>query len=152
MDTLATIAASPLFEMLSSDELGLLAELGQVQQCAPGETIFEEGKPGDCLYVIGRGQVEVLCRDGLHVRPVAVLGPPDFFGEMSVIDKDHRSATLRAKTEATLLRFSAQALARFREAHREGFTFIVINIARSLSARLREANVRLVRLGGEPSR
>ncbi len=152
MDTLATIASSTLFEMLSSEELGHLAELAQVYQCAAGETLFEEGQPGDCLYVIARGQVEVLCRDGLHVRPVAVLGPSEFFGEMSLIEKDVRSATLRARTDATLLRFTAEGLARFRATHREGFTFIVINIARGLSARLREANVRLVRLGGEPSR
>lgn len=152
MDKLAAIASSPLCEMLSREELEQLTELAQVHDCSAGETLFEEGQPADGLYVIARGQVEVLCRDGLHVRPVAVLDPPEFFGEMSIIDKEVRSATLRARTDATLLRLSTEGLARFRETHRDGFTFLVINIARGLSTRLRETNARLVRLGGDPAR
>ena len=55
----------------------------------------------------------------------------------------YRSATVRARTDARLLRLTAQHLATFRQEYRDGFTFIVINIARSLSARVREANARL---------
>jgi CRP/FNR family transcriptional regulator, cyclic AMP receptor protein len=152
MDKLAAIASSPLFEMLSREELEHLAELCQEQPCAPGEVLFEEGQPGDSLFLIVRGQVEVLGREGASPRSLAVLGPSEFFGEMSLIDKDHRSATLRAKTDAQLLRFTLQGLTTFRESHPEGFTFIVINIARTLSARLREANARPPPSSGESSR
>jgi CRP-like cAMP-binding protein len=152
MDKLPVIAQSPLFEMLSSAELETLAELSQVRVCAPGDVVFEEGQPGDSLFVIARGQVEVLGRDGGVPRPLAVLEPPEFFGEMSLIDKEYRSATLRARTEAVLLQLTARGLATFRESHRDGFTFLVLNIARSLSARLREANARLARAGAGSAR
>lgn len=145
MDKLTVIASSPLFEMLSREELEQLAELSQVRACAAGEVLFEEGQPGDRLFIIARGQVEVL---GGGAEPLSVLGPSEFFGEMSLIDRESRSATLRASTDAELLQLTAQGLATFREAHPEGFTFIVINIARVLSARLREANARLAHLGG----
>lgn len=144
MEKLAVISSSPLFEMLSSSELAHLAELAEQRRYTAGEPVFEEGELGDSLYVIVQGEVEVVRRDGAgEARPLSVLGPPSFFGEMSVIDKEYRSATVRARTEAVLLRLTAQHLALFRQEHRDGFTFVVINIARNLSARLREANARL---------
>lgn len=147
MEKLDVITASPLFEMLSSGELARLAELARERHYAAGELVFEEGELGDSLFVIVRGELEVLRRDGDPSRPLSVLGPPAFFGEMSVIDKEYRSATIRARTEAWLLQLTMQDLSTFRKTHRDGFTFVVINIARILSARLREANARLSGLG-----
>jgi CRP-like cAMP-binding protein len=144
MEKLAVISSSPLFEMLSSTELAHLAELAEQRRYAAGEVVFEEGERGDSLYVIVRGEMEVLRRDGSGTpRLLTVLTAPDFFGEMSLIDKEYRSATVRAHTEAVLLRLTTHNLAAFRQANRDGFTFVVINIARILSARVREANARL---------
>ncbi|MFY2559919.1 cyclic nucleotide-binding domain-containing protein [Corallococcus terminator] len=141
MEKLAVIAASPLFEMLSPVELDRLAELARTRHCAPGEVIFAEGDLGDSLFVVVEGQVEVV-RDG-DPQALAVLSHPEFFGEMGLIDKDYRSATVRARTRAHLLQLTAGDLRAFRGDHAEGFTFVVVNIARSLAARLREANARL---------
>ena len=145
MEKLAVISSSPLFEMLSSTELAHLAELAEQRRYAAGEVVFEEGELGDSLYVIIRGEVEVVRGEsgGGVPRPLTVLTAPDFFGEMSLIDKEYRSATVRARTDAVLLRLTTQHLATFRQLHRDGFTFVVINIARILSARVREANARL---------
>lgn len=143
MEKLSVITASPLFEMLSSLELAHLAELARQRRYAAGEVVFEEGELGDSLFVIVSGEVEVVRLESEAVRPLSVLTPPAFFGEMSVIDKEYRSATVRARTDAELLQLTMQDLGHFRQAHRDGFTFVVINIARILSARLREANTRL---------
>ncbi len=144
MEKLSVIASSPLFEMLSTAELHRLAELARARSFAAGEVIFEEGDLGDSLFVVVRGQVEVARRQpGGGMHSLAVLSPPEFFGEMGLIDKDFRSATVHAKTDVALLQLSAQDLREFRSTHGDGFTFIVVNIARSLSARLREANLRL---------
>ncbi len=145
MEKLAVITASPLFEMLSGGELARLSELARQRHYAAGDLIFEEGELGDSLFVIVRGEAEVLRREADTQRLLTVLGPPAFFGEMSVIDKEYRSATLRARTEADLLQLTMQDLGAFRKAHPDGFTFVVINIARILSARLREANARAPR-------
>jgi CRP/FNR family transcriptional regulator, cyclic AMP receptor protein len=143
MEKLAVVSSSPLFEMLSSAELAHLAELAERRRCTAGDVVFEEGELGDSLYLLARGEVEVCQRQGEGAQVLTVLGAPGFFGEMSVIDHEHRSATIRARTEAELLRLTTEHLSIFRQQHRDGFTFVVINIARILSARLREANARL---------
>ncbi len=144
MQKLEVLQRSPLFEMLSAPELQLLAELTRERRFAEGEVVFEEGDLGDSLFVIVSGEVEVLRKgpDGAE-RVIATLRAPLFFGEMSLVDKEYRSATVRAKSQAELLHLSAENLNTFRKHHRDGFTFVVINIARVLSSRLRETNAKL---------
>ncbi len=146
MEKVEVLQKSPLFEMLSQPELDLLAELSRPRRYAAGDVVFEEGDLGDSLYVLMNGEVEVVHKDeqgGTNV--IASLRSPEFFGEMSLIDKEFRSATVRAKSDATMLQLTADNLASFRRNYRDGFAFLVINIARVLSNRLREANARLVR-------
>ena len=144
MDKLGVIARSPLFEMLSDQELDYVAELSRPRSLAAGQVMFEEGALGDSLFVIVSGEVEVLRRDATGVQKlIAVLNPMEFFGEMSLVDKDYRSATIRARTDVELLQLSAENLTTFRKNYRDCFTFVIINIARVLSTRLREANTRL---------
>ena len=147
MEKLAVLSESPLFEMLSSQELEYVSELCRPRRFTAGQIVFEEGELGDSLYVIVSGEVEVLRRDAsAEQRRIALLGPPMFFGEMSLIDKEYRSATVRARTDTELLHLTAENLAAFRKQHRDGFTFVVINIARVLSSRLRESNSKLVEM------
>lgn len=144
MDKLPVLSTSPLFEMLSNQELEYVAELSRPRRFSAGQTVFEEGELGDSVFVIASGEVEVVRKDAAgESKVIAVLAPPQFFGEMSLIDKEYRSATVRARTDAELLHLTAENLTAFRKQHRDGFTFVVINIARVLSARLREANTRL---------
>lgn len=147
MQKVEVLSTSPLFEMLSNQELEYVSELSRPRRFTAGQIIFEEGELGDSLYVIASGEVEVLRKNSAGERsPIAVLAAPEFFGEMSLIDKEYRSATVRARTDAELLHLTAENLASFRKQHRDGFTFVVINIARVLSSRLREANSKLASL------
>ncbi len=144
MDKVEVLAGSPLFELLSSQELQYVAELARPRRFRAGELVFEEGTPGDSVYVVAEGEVAVQRRDlGGEQVLLAELGPRQFFGEMSLVDKVQRSATVRARTDCELLQLTAENLAAFRKQHRDGFTFVVLNIARMLSARLREADARL---------
>jgi CRP-like cAMP-binding protein len=144
MDKVALLSGSKLFEMLSTQELEYVADLGRPRKFRAGDTIFDEGELGDSLYVVESGEVEVMRRDATGAaKVIAVLGPREFFGEMSLIDKEYRSATVRAKTDCEVLHITAENLTAFRKQFRDGFTFIIINIARMLSTRLREANTRL---------
>jgi CRP-like cAMP-binding protein len=141
---LDVLARSPLFEQLSQPELQMLAELSRPRRFTAGEVVFHEGDLGDALFVITSGEVDVV-RDGEggkeHV--LATLRAPMFFGEMSLIDKEYRSATVRARAEAELLQLTADNLNSFRRNYRDGFLFLVVNIARVLSSRLRDANAKL---------
>lgn len=144
MEKLEVLQKSPLFEMLSQAELELLAELSRPRRYTEGEIVFEEGDLGDSLFVLMNGEVDVLHKDGKgQPQALTTLQPPEFFGEMSLIDKEFRSATVRAKRDATMLQLTAENLATFRKNYKDGFAFLVINIARVLSNRLRETNSRL---------
>ena len=141
MDKLEVIKRSPLFEMLSQPELEALAELCKLRRYVSGEAVFEEGDLGDTVYVVVSGELDVVKRtEPSGERVLATVKANDFFGEMSLVDKEYRSATVRAKSEAQLLQLSAENLVAFRKAYKDGFAFILINIARMLSGRLRDTN------------
>ena len=141
MEKVDVLKTSPLFEMLSQPELEVLAELSKLRRYAPGDIVFEEGDLGDSLYVIVTGQLDVVKRvEPSGERLLATLKDRDFFGEMSLVDKEYRSATVRARSEAQLLQLSAENLVAFRRTYKDGFAFLLINIARVLSGRLRETN------------
>jgi len=143
MNKIDAMRQTKLFEMLSRDELELLASLFQTRSYNDKEQVFSQGDPGDGLYLISAGEVDVVRGLGPAERVVATLGTPEFFGEMSVIDKEFRSATVRARGETELYFLSVQNLMAFRRSFRDGFTFVVINISRVLSARLRQTTARL---------
>ena len=138
MDRVALLAGSPLFEMLSNQELEAICGLLTPRNLSAGATIFTEGALGDGLYLVASGEVDVLhsSRNG----PIATLGVGECFGEMALVDKDYRSATVKARTDVELLHLSPEGLAQFRKVQKDGFGFLVMNIARLLSVRLREAN------------
>lgn len=75
--------------------------LGKLYQ--PGEVIFQEGEPGDCMFVIQEGKVEVfLERNGLEV-PLKLLREGNFLGEMALFDGGARSVSARSKETSRLL-------------------------------------------------
>ena len=140
----AILAESPLFDNLLTTELTMLADLFTFKTYSVGEVVFDEGNVGDSMYVIAEGSVEVLRKNPAgDLQPIAVLQAPQFFGEMSLIDKEYRSATVRANEGAKLLQLTNENLHVFARNYRNGFTWVVVNIARVLSTRLREVNRRL---------
>jgi CRP-like cAMP-binding protein len=143
VDKEKVLRSSPLFDMLSPPEIEFLAELSRPRRFAAGEAVFHEGDQGDSLFVLARGAVEVISRHAGKDRQLAVLEVPAAFGEMSLIDREVRSATIRAKGECLALQLSAENFTAFRKRSRDGFTLFVVNVARVLSSRLRETNHKL---------
>ncbi len=89
----------------------LAAELHELKENArkvsfrSGQIVFREGDPGDGIYVVERGCVEISAVIGGQERRVlSHLGPGEFFGEMAVVDEQPRSATATAE-KATVLSF-----------------------------------------------
>ena len=138
------LAGSPLFDNLLPSELTFLADLFSVRAYEAGELVFNEGDTGDSMFVIAEGGVDIVRRNAAGKEAlIASLDAPQFFGEMSLIDKELRSATVRARGRARLLQLSNDNLHIFARNYRNGFTWVVVNIARVLSSRLREVNRRL---------
>ena len=145
MNKAEELQKSRLFEGLLPEEIEMLGEVTQQKKYAEGEVVFEQGDVGDSLYLLVEGAVEVLHKreDGKeHI--ITVLEAPEFFGEMSLIDKEYRLATIRANSEAVMLCLTNENLHSFARVYKNGFTLAVINIARVLSSRLRETNQKLI--------
>jgi len=145
MEKIEVLQKSRLFENLLPDELEMLSELSQMKDYKAEDIVFHEGDVGNFLYVIVSGEIEVLRKDAEgNLKPIATMKESEFFGEMSLIDKELRSATVRAKADTMLLVLTNENLHSFAKVFKNGFTMVVINIARVMSARLRETNTKLV--------
>ena len=98
------LSLSPLFQVLPSRDRARLAPRFELVVLEEGEQVFKEGETGSALYLIKEGQLEVKARVGHEDLVLAVLGPHQFFGEVSFLTGVPRTATVRALTSSELLR------------------------------------------------
>ena len=87
-----------LFSGMSGEQILPVVDIVKQETFQKGTVIFSEGDEGDRLYLVMRGQVEII----RHGELIATLGKKECFGEMSLLDRAGRSATVRS-TEDTLL-------------------------------------------------
>jgi CRP/FNR family transcriptional regulator, cyclic AMP receptor protein len=130
-----------LFGALSDEMLAFLATRLVILTPEPGAMVFKEGDPARDLFVVMSGEMEVLKRSQSSVDArVALLGPGDWFGEMSILDVQPRSASVRVLAPSRLLKIGASDLDALYRHDVRGYAIIVLNIARELSRRLRVAD------------
>ncbi|MDB6146565.1 MAG: rane protein [Spartobacteria bacterium] len=104
----------PLFQLLDDHERSELAGQLDVVAFATGETVFNYGEPGDAIYVISSGEVEVFFKNDTGERIVLeVATRGDFFGELSMLDQGTRSASVVATQETLALRLDRNDLEKF---------------------------------------
>src|SRR5262247_1727052 len=89
----------PLFSGLDEEELRRVAELSRIAEAPAGTVVTQIGEPGDSFFIIIDGAVAVRTPVGTDRQ----LQPGDFFGEMSLLDGEPRSATIVATTDVRLL-------------------------------------------------
>lgn len=147
--TVARLREIGLFGGLGDDLLETFVAALERIDVGSGVDVFHEGEAGRDLFVILDGEVEVLRRSKRgHETRVALLGPGDWFGEMSILDVLPRSATMRVVAPAQLLRFSAHDLDTLYRRDVRAYSLLVLNIAREISRRLRVADGLLADLVG----
>jgi HEAT repeat protein len=131
----------PLFAALAPQELEPIATVAEEEIFSEGELLAIRGEPGDTLYVIVDGQVQVL---GAGEQELAVLGPGEFIGEMAVISSKPRAASLLATSDVRVL-----------ELHRPSFEAILRERPETALAMMRILCDRLAAFAGpaaaEPS-
>ena len=104
-----------------------------------GEAIVRQGAVGDCMYVVQSGRVEVIQATNLGEQHLAFLETGDFFGEMSVFEKETRSATVRASGEARVLKVDKKTLLR----RIKEDPLLAVNLLQTMSHRIRDLNAEL---------
>jgi CRP/FNR family cyclic AMP-dependent transcriptional regulator len=132
-----TLKAVPFFTQLSDRELDVVRAVATEKGYPKNAVVLTEGEMGDSLFMIQSGKVKVFIgdEDGREIT-LKILGPGDFFGEMSMIDKQPRSASVTTIEAAAFLVLSHAAFERcVEEAPR-----IANMVMRVLAQRVREAD------------
>jgi CRP/FNR family transcriptional regulator, cyclic AMP receptor protein len=98
----------PLFRDMSPDLLSCLAKITEERVVGKSQKIFEKGEEGTTLYVIVEGSVRIHDEYNINVpsKSLAILKEGEFFGELSILDNETRSASATAVVDSVLLEIS----------------------------------------------
>jgi CRP/FNR family cyclic AMP-dependent transcriptional regulator len=131
------LSQSPLFASLDPSAAASLISSLSERRVAKGEILFHEGEPGDHLYVILDGKVKLgrASADGRESL-MAILGPGEMFGELSLFDPGPRAATATALTEAQVYRLGNAELMPWLATRPE----VAAALLQALARRLRRTN------------
>src|SRR5215212_7173754 len=98
------LAGLEFFEMLDEDDRSALASVIDYEKLDIDQVLFQTGEPGDALYVVRSGEIELYIKDTAGQKIVLnVVRPGEMFGELSLLDSGPRSATATALMETELL-------------------------------------------------
>lgn len=134
------LALCPLFGGLSSDCCGRFFSRMDRVEYEPGRPVYEEGDPAREMYIVAQGSLKVFKPSLSTEVALAELMPGDFFGDMSFIDMQPRSATVQAAEPSTLWKLEYAVLRDTYQSDLKCYTLVVMNIAREMSRRLRRAD------------
>jgi CRP-like cAMP-binding protein len=141
----STLKGTPLFVRMNDEELARVLAAAELQEFGQDEIIVTEGEPGDTLYLVLAGSVRIVKKLNGTDIPIATLKEEDFFGEMSLIDLEPRSASVIANEPSTLLLLPSEKMASVFAENREILPILITNIARIISRRLRHADEQIAR-------
>ena len=146
-DLKAFLLATPFFGGLSEASLDLLVSMLVERQFSAGATIVAEGEPGRSMFIVHSGEL-VVSRLGESGRSIFMskLEPGDFFGEMTLIEMQNRSASVMAESETVLYELTAKNLYTYYKADIHAYVIVMQNINRELCRRLRRADARIAEL------
>ena len=113
LSSLDLIRRVPLFSMLTEAQATAVADAVVKRRFKRGEMIVEQGKKSNALFILLNGRVRVLTADGRGREVIlATLQPGDHIGEMSLIDNEPHSATVRAEVQSDVLMLGRMEFAR----------------------------------------
>ncbi|RAP31730.1 hypothetical protein DID78_00205 [Candidatus Marinamargulisbacteria bacterium SCGC AG-343-D04] len=127
----------PVFEGLSKLDLLKISKLLHLRQYKKDEFIFREKEPGESMYIIKSGSIEITKCIKKETVTLSSLEKGSFFGEISLVDSDSRSATAKAKEDTQLLGFFRADLMHLIDRNPRLASFILYQLSRVLGKRLR---------------
>ena len=150
IEHITALKGMALCRALSATELEAIAAIVEPRQVASASDLFREGDPGDGLFLVVAGEINVIKRGPSGEHSLARLGAGGVLGEMSLVTAEARSATGRALVDTQALylpaaRFRALLAANSLAAHK-----MVAAIAEVLARRLATMNGVVLQLAGSP--
>lgn len=134
----------PLFRTLNPDELREIMSMSKLLRVPRGVTVVEEGEEATAMYILVEGKGDVTKRVGGGDKTrLAVLQAPTVFGEMSLIDRAPRSATVTTQSDCVLFQINLRAFNRLRSSYHPAAFKVLREIAPTMCGRLREVNMRV---------
>ncbi len=133
------LSRARVFAGVATEDLRVLARELQEEACFAGERVFDIREPSDRTYFIESGKIGISINpDPKSTKFVAILGPNECFGEMGMFDDNPRSATAHVLEDSVLLALDKEKLRALILRYPE----MALGMLRSLSLRLREANLK----------
>lgn len=137
------LAESPVFAGLTGDTLDYFIRVCPLTDIAEGDYFFRERDDGKSMFVLLEGAAKVFKRADIERRLLNQLSEGDCFGEMALIDRGPRSASVQAVTAARALELTSDIFFGLRNTNVSQFVEMYMNISRGLSRRLRASDERL---------
>jgi HD-GYP domain-containing protein (c-di-GMP phosphodiesterase class II) len=103
-EVLSYLKQSALFSGLDPETIKRISKRFESVHYNEGDLVFSEDDKGECMYILGKGEVSVLKRMGLGQRALSRLHDGEHFGEMALISSDHRTATVKAVAPTECIR------------------------------------------------
>jgi cAMP-dependent protein kinase regulator len=136
------LAASALFQTFPPEERREILEEVTLEEFPAGASVIEEGAPGDCLYIIKSGEVEVFTLDPKKEKLIlATLHEGDYFGEISLLTGRPRTASVKVLRAAELARLDKKNFDRIVARHPETLKVLEDSLETRLENKLRMLGV-----------
>jgi hypothetical protein len=127
---------------MTEPQLERFAHFVQVEQVPQWRVIVRQGEPGDAMYFILSGELRVRINVMERETILATIGPGEFFGDISLLDKGPRSADVVANSDAVVAKISASALEELSAQAPDLAAAFLKGLGRTLTARIRADNKR----------
>ena len=138
LESFLALSRSPLFKGMKEQDIEYLSSFFTLSQVREGRTVFVENMPGESLYLIGQGTVQIsLMMAEADEQNLVSLDAGDVFGEMAIIDHGNRSATARITRNAILYGLNQKSFNVLAKENSQVALHLTLNIARIFSARIR---------------
>lgn len=145
MDEIVGLRQCLLFQELTNDEFVKIDQVvsAEAESYMPGALICQKDSPGDSLFMVKSGKVQISLPGDLTDIILAELGPGKFFGEMSLLDKSPRSANVIALEQTEIYVLTRKHIAYLVEKESKIAAKMMLALSRVLSARIRILNERI---------
>lgn len=141
--TKAVLKQIPVFHKLSDRQIHDIEKFCHKRRYKQGETVFKRLAPGEGMFIILSGTIEIFTEDNNKKNTLAILNNGEFFGELSLLDSDTRSATAMATEDSDLLAFLRPDLQSLSKRNPQTGNKILFNLAKIMAVRLRKTSEQL---------